>query len=129
MIAEGAIPKSDYNPQTDVIKLRNKNFGGAGIRLMNLLKENGADFGIRTTVLGHLQRGGTPIAFDRILATEFGVKAFELVLQGKFGEMVTYKNSMIKSVPIIDAIKNFSLVKPHSQMVKMAKEKGICFGD
>ncbi len=129
VIAEGAFPQEYGKISPDDLSLRNKSFGGAGGKLMNQLKEVCPDIDFRTTVLGHLQRGGSPNAFDRILATEFGVKAFELVLEGKFGEMVAYKNSKIKSVPIIQAIQKFSLVKPHSQMVKIAKDIGICFGN
>ncbi len=128
VIAEGAIPKSETDKKYNPDDLRNKKFEGAGSKLIRLLKEVGADFDMRLTVLGHLQRGGSPIAFDRILATEFGVKAFELVLEKKFGEMVAYKNSSIVSVKISDAIKKISLVKPSSQMVQIAKKIGICFG-
>jgi len=131
VIAEGAYPKggSVLERKSDEPGYHEKMLGGAGIRLMNELKEIGASVDIRITVLGHLQRGGTPTAFDRILATEFGVEAFELVLKQDYGKMVAYKNSKITSVPIKDAIKKISLIKPHSQMVKIAKDIGICFGD
>ena len=58
---------------------------------------------IRETVLGHVQRGGSPIAFDRILATLFGVKAFELAMEEKFGRMVAFRNNEITSVTLEDS--------------------------
>jgi 6-phosphofructokinase 1 len=56
------------------------------------------------TVLGHIQRGGTPSAFDRVLATRFGVKAMELVLNKKFGYMASLKGTDVVEVPIQDAV-------------------------
>ena len=131
VIAEGAYPKggSVLEEKSSEPGYHEKILAGAGINLMNELKKIGTSVDIRTTVLGHLQRGGTPIAFDRILATEFGVKAFELALKQDFGKMVAYKNSKVTTVKIKEAIKRFDLVKPHSQMVKIAKDIGICFGN
>jgi 6-phosphofructokinase 1 len=57
------------------------------------------------SVLGHIQRGGAPTAFDRILGTRFGVKAVELVKEGKFGKMVSYQNNRIKYCDIEEAVK------------------------
>ena len=58
----------------------------------------------RTVVLGHLQRGGTPTTFDRVLATQFGAHAVRLIVERKFGQMVTYQPPDMNDVPIIDAI-------------------------
>src|SRR4029453_11460619 len=58
----------------------------------------------RTVVLGHLQRGGAPTTFDRVLATQFGAHAVRLIVERKFGHMVTYQPPDMKDVPIIDAI-------------------------
>ncbi|MBL7158370.1 MAG: 6-phosphofructokinase [Candidatus Omnitrophica bacterium] len=66
--------------------------------------EKRTGFETRVTVLGHIQRGGAPSAFDRVLATRYGVKAVELVLSGKFGTMVALKGNDIVSVPIEDAV-------------------------
>jgi len=55
-------------------------------------------------VLGHTQRGGSPTAFDRVLGTRFGVKAVELVKEGKFGQMVSLSGNKIVSVPLADAV-------------------------
>jgi len=56
----------------------------------------------RVVVLGHLQRGGSPTAFDRILATRFGIAAIDLIHEGKFGYMVATKGNKIVSVPLKD---------------------------
>ncbi len=83
----------------------------------------------RTVVLGHLQRGGTPTPFDRMLATEFGAHAVRLVHQGRFGEMVCYRPPDITSVPIAEAIGRLSTVDPHGSAVQAARALGIGFGD
>jgi 6-phosphofructokinase 1 len=84
---------------------------------------------VRTVVLGHLQRGGTPTAFDRMLATEFGAHATRLVHQGRFGEMVCYRPPDIASVPIAQAIGRLSTVDPRGSAVQAARALGIGFGD
>ncbi|NLZ38626.1 MAG: 6-phosphofructokinase [Firmicutes bacterium] len=83
----------------------------------------------RVTVLGHLQRGGTPTAFDRILGTRFGVKAAKLIMEKQFGSMTCLKGNEILSVPLGDAVKEQKLVKPDSELVQAAKAVGISFGD
>ena len=84
---------------------------------------------VRISVLGHIQRGGSPTAFDRILATRFGVAAVDLVAQGGFGKMVCLRNGRIESVDIAQAIGQLKTVDPNGQMVQMAKAIGISFGD
>ena len=84
---------------------------------------------IRTCVLGHLQRGGDPTTLDRILGTSFGVKAVDLIVEGKFGQMVSYQNSQVLSVPIASAVRRQKLVQPDSQMVETCRAIGISFGD
>ena len=83
---------------------------------------------IRVSVLGHLQRGGTPTAYDRVLASEFGVKAFELAKAGDFGKMVAYKHPDIIAVTLEEALKEPHLVSPDSFLVQTAKGLGIEFG-
>src|SRR5688572_20062727 len=87
------------------------------------------DLEIRVTVLGHIQRGGSPIAFDRILASRFGVAAANLVAQKKFGEMVAIRGDDIISVPIVDAVSRPKSVDPDSQLVSSARSLAISFGD
>lgn len=83
----------------------------------------------RTCILGHLQRGGGPTVLDRILGTSFGVKAVELIADGRFGEMVSYRNYEIRSVPIANAVHRQRLVPPDGQMVRTARSVGVTFGD
>lgn len=84
---------------------------------------------MRETVLGHLQRGGVPIAFDRILATEFGVKAMELAIDGTYGEMVAYRHPNIVSVPFLEAISKYNIIKTDSSLVHTARGIGMCLGN
>jgi 6-phosphofructokinase 1 len=84
---------------------------------------------VRTVVLGHLQRGGTPTTFDRALATQYGAHAVRLVHEGRFGEMVCYRPPHFQSVPISEAIRNLSTVDPNGSAVQAARALGIGFGD
>lgn len=83
----------------------------------------------RVSVLGHIQRGGSPTPFDRILATRFGVAAVELIAKGDFGKMVCLRNSQIESVSIADAIGNLKTVDPQGDLARTARAIGMCFGD
>jgi len=93
------------------------------------LENNGCEPDIRVTTLGHIQRGGTPIAFDRILATAFGVKAFELVENQKFGQMVCYRNNRIEDTSLLAAVKDYNYVKADDYLIKTAKQIGVSFGE
>lgn len=131
VIAEGAKPlegEMQYSESSEPGAMKIK-LGGAGLRLSQELKEAGCTIDIRETILGHLQRGGRPCAFDRVLASQFGVKAFELVLQEKWGHMVSYKHPNIVSVPIIEAIRQYNLIELDSDLVKAARGLGINLGD
>ncbi|MDR1113221.1 MAG: ATP-dependent 6-phosphofructokinase, partial [Bacteroidales bacterium] len=104
--------------------------GGVGYKLQQELKALDVEHDIRVTVLGHLQRGGTPTAYDRILATAFGVKAFELVKEKQFNSMVIYRHPNISSAPIKQAIAKPNLIEPDKNyFVHAAKSIGISFGD
>jgi len=83
----------------------------------------------RTSVLGHLQRGGAPTTFDRVLATQYGAHAVRLVLEGRFGEMVCYHPPEIRSVPIIEAVNKLRQVEPNGSAVQAARALGVSFGD
>ena len=84
---------------------------------------------VRALVLGHLQRGGSPTPFDRVLATQFGAHAVRLVHEGRFGEMVCYRPPEIESVAIVDAIRRLATIDPESSAVQAARALGIGFGD
>jgi len=83
---------------------------------------------VRHTILGHLQRGGTPTSLDRMLGTRFGVHAAELVAQEKFGRMVALKGQLVHDVPILDAIGKQKFVDPDGQLVNTAESLGIFCG-
>ncbi len=84
---------------------------------------------IRVTVLGHLQRGGTPIAFDRILGLRFGTSAVNMIARGEFGNMTCLQCDKIESVPIAEAIREYKTVEPSCGLVITARSMGISFGD
>ena len=131
VIAEGAKPIDGQvvSEKSDEIGYENQRLGGVAFSLSRQLKLAGCKADIRETVLGHTQRGGTPIAFDRILGTLFGVKAFEMVLNQEFGQMASYRNNQITSVSLKDAVSEYNLVDKNSFIVQAAKQTGICFGD
>ncbi|MEM1032789.1 MAG: ATP-dependent 6-phosphofructokinase [Myxococcota bacterium] len=87
------------------------------------------DLDCRVTVLGHIQRGGSPTQFDRILGTRFGAAAVDAVADGAFGQMVALRTPEIVTVPIEEAIANERRVDPGGQLVQAARDTGICFGD
>jgi phosphofructokinase-like protein len=84
---------------------------------------------VRVTVLGHIQRGGSPSPFDRILATRFGVEAVELIARGEFGRMVCLRAGEIESVSLDEAVGETRLVDPQGSMVRTARAIGMNFGD
>jgi ATP-dependent phosphofructokinase / diphosphate-dependent phosphofructokinase len=121
---EGTITSSINDKGSEHVRL-----GGVAYQLSKQLKDAGCKAEIRETVLGHVQRGGTPVAYDRVLATLFGVKAFELVMEGKFGQMVAFRNNSISSVSLEEATQDYNFVKKDSYLVQAAKGMGISFGD
>ena len=83
---------------------------------------------VRTTVLGHVQRGGDPTPFDRVLATQFGHHAAQLILQGQFGRMVTLQQGRIGSVPIASVANTQRTIAHDHPLLVMARDIGICLG-
>lgn len=130
VIAEGAKGKDGdlVYRDSNMPGYQNKILGGVGHRLLEELSGK-IDVDARVMILGHLQRGGSPIAYDRILATQFGVKSVELVLEGNFGQMVSSQKPDIVSVPIASAIEEYNHVKLNSALVHTARGVGICLGD
>ena len=107
-----------------------------------VIKETGAD--LRVTVLGHVQRGGSPTAFDRVLSTKYGAKAMELALEGKFNVLTVIKDGKLGSVPLEDVVgnnkeigaasgntpeSNIRRVNLDHDLVKTARHIGINLGD
>lgn len=130
VVAEGACPAGGTSVTSAGEKeSEHKRLRGIAYKLSGDLKAVGCVAEVRETILGHVQRGGTPIAYDRVLATLFGVKAFELALEGKFGQMVTFKNNEICSVSLEEATREYNYVDKNSFLVNAARGLGISFGD
>jgi ATP-dependent phosphofructokinase / diphosphate-dependent phosphofructokinase len=130
VIAEGAKAKEGViTSRTAEDGSHHVRLGGVAFELSRQLKEAGAKVEIRETVLGHVQRGGTPTAFDRVLASVFGVKAFDMVLEKKFGRMVSFKNNRFVDVPLEEATSKYNFVNKKSYLVEAARGLGISFGD
>ena len=101
VVAEGAQFKtgSDVTREEKLDEFGHVRLGGIGDLLGKMIEQR-TGFETRVTVLGHIQRGGSPTAFDRVLGTRFGVKAVELVLAGRFGTMVSLQGNKIEAVPL-----------------------------
>ena len=104
-------------------------YGGIANKLALELEVLIKNHEIRSTVLGHIQRGGNTCTYDRILSTRYGVKAVELISEGKFGNMVALKGNEVSYVNLEDVIGNNKNVEPNGEFVKIAKQIGISFGD
>jgi 6-phosphofructokinase 1 len=84
---------------------------------------------VRVSVLGYIQRGGSPSPYDRILGTRFGVAAVDLIAAGGFGKMVCLQQECIRAVTIADAVGKMKTVDPNGEIVQAARAIGISFGD
>jgi ATP-dependent phosphofructokinase / diphosphate-dependent phosphofructokinase len=84
---------------------------------------------VRISVLGHIQRGGSPTPSDRILATRFGVAAVDLIAEGGFGKVVCLRSTRIESVEIGQVVRQLKTVDPQGELVQAARALGISFGD
>jgi len=131
VLAEGAksLDGQVKTRKSDQVGYENVRLGGVAYQLSDQLIKAGCKPEIRETVLGHVQRGGTPIAYDRVLATMFGVKAFEMIKNKEFGMMVVFKNNDICTAPLKEAIETYNLVDVNGTMVNTARGIGISFGD
>ena len=145
--SEGAMPKDGTltvrKTLNDGAGLDNIRLGGVGEKLANELEEL-TGMGSRNTTLGYVQRGGTPSAFDRILSTKYGTKAMELAMKGVFNVLVTYKKGEMGYVTLEDVVGNNKVVgaasgntkesnirkiKMDDDLIKVARNLGICLGD
>ena len=130
VVAEGAKPLNGeaVARASQEVGYQNVHLGGSGYRVMEEIKAL-MDVDIRVTVLGHLQRGGIPIAFDRILASQFGIKAVELASQEKYGRMVAYRHPEIVDISLEQAIGTYNLVGLNHYLLKTARGLDISMGD
>ena len=130
VVAEGVKPPGgDYVTNGRVEESHDPvRLGGIGVWLARTLQEM-TGIESRATVLGHLQRGGTPTARDRVLATQFGREAVEVAVRGEFGVMVALRGVGIGTVPLDKVAGRQRLVDPEGQLVRAARAVGTSFGD
>ncbi|MEW6062268.1 MAG: ATP-dependent 6-phosphofructokinase [Bacteroidota bacterium] len=129
-VAEGAKAADEdiVIKETDIKRTDPIRFGGIGEHISRrITQETGLE--TRTTILGHLQRGGSPTAYDRVLATRYGTKAVELAVKGEFGRMVSLRGTSVTSVAIKDAISKQRLVPVDGEIITTARSVGTNFGD
>ncbi|HLG21206.1 MAG TPA: 6-phosphofructokinase [Candidatus Manganitrophaceae bacterium] len=128
VVAEGAKP---VGGEMSILKRSEEGYverlGGIGTKVGDEIARC-VNMDVRVTVLGHLQRGGSPTPFDRILATRFGVAAVNLIAEGRFGAMVRLRGTQVESVPLAEATRALKLVPPDGELVKTAEGLGITFG-
>ena len=130
-VAEGAISREDASMTKKALKEKKKN----GIVYPSIAYEIGARIRevtgseVRVTVPGHMQRGGEPCPYDRVLATRLGAAAARLIADEEYGYMVALKNNEITKVPLSEVAGKLKTVDPNCSMIKEAKMVGISFGD
>lgn len=129
-VAEGAISVEESKMSKKELKAYREQHGFTSVSY-RLAKEitDISDFEIRVAVPGHIQRGGIPVAYDRVLSTRFGTAAARLILDEQYGYMVGLKNNEVVPVPLEQVAGKLKTVPLDNPIVKSAKELGISFGD
>lgn len=129
-VAEGAISKEDaaLKKKQYKAKLAERKYPSIAYELAAQI-ESKTDREVRVTVPGHTQRGGSPCAYDRVIATRVGAVAAELILEEKYGYMIAIKNGETEPVPLEEVAGKLKYVDPDCKMIKEAKIIGISFGD
>lgn len=128
VVSEGARPQGGQqviSRQGDAVYV--PRLGGISYKVGEYIENQGYE--TRVTVLGHIQRGGTPTAFDRWLATRYGAAAVRAAVQGCFGCMVNLQNGRVDHIPLAEALAVPRRVDIHGDAVRTAREIGISFGD
>ncbi len=128
VVAEGAQPAGGEPSTLPKLPGAMPRLFGAAARVAHELAAH-IELDVRVTVLGHVQRGGSPSSFDRILGTRLGHAAAELVARGEFGKMVALRTPHIASVPIAEAVGKPKRVDPAGEMVTTARALGVRFGN
>ena len=129
VVAEGAYPKGGESSTIgESLPGQARRVGGVCDRIAHEIQERTGKE-TRSLVLGHLQRGGMPTGYDRLLATRFGGAAVRAVAGGCWGHMVALQSPHIVTIPIEEALKELKRVDPDHDVVRTARETGISFGD
>lgn len=128
-VAEGAVSMEDAALSKKVLKEKRKNnpYPSVSYELAEKIREVTGEE-VRVTVPGHMQRGGSPCPYDRVLTTRLGAAAAELIMNGEFGYMVGVKNDETVKIPLQEVAGRLKMVQPDSQIIKQAKLTGISFG-
>jgi 6-phosphofructokinase 1 len=128
VVAEGAAPKGGKVTTIEQVKGGMTRYGGVGeVVAHDIRQKTGRE--VRVTVLGHIQRGGTPTAFDRLLATRMGAHAVHAYLEGQSGVLVGIRSDKVTTTPLEEALKTERRVDPNGEIVRMAKATGMSFGE
>ncbi len=129
-VAEGAISQEDANLTRKEYKKKvaNRKMPSIAYEVAEQIKEKTGQE-IRVTIPGHMQRGGSPCPYDRVLATRFGAYAAQLILEEDYGYMVALKNGEVVTMPLEEVANKLKMVDPNSQIISEAKMVGISFGD
>lgn len=129
-VAEGAVSKADAQLKKKEYKdkLAKRKYPSIAYELAEQIQQK-TDKEVRITVPGHTQRGGSPCAYDRVIATRVGAAAAELILKEEYGYMIGIKNSETQKVPLQDVAGKLKTVDPNCSLIQEAKRIGISFGD
>ena len=128
VVAEGAKLNGEVSIMGASLPGQAPRLGSVADRLAKAIQEcTGKE--CRSLVLGHLQRGGMPTGYDRLLATRFGGAAVQAVADGKWGHMVALQTPHIVSIPIVGVLNKPKRVDPTHDLVRTARRVGISFGD
>lgn len=129
-VAEGAISKEDAALGKKELKAKRKEnpFPSISYQVGQQIQERTGQE-VRITVPGHMQRGGEPCPYDRVLSSRLGAAAARLIIEGKYGYMVGMRDGETVPVPLEEVAGRLKMVEPESSIIKEAKGLGICFGD
>lgn len=127
-IAEGAKTIEEAEMSRKEWKKSRAEGGGSGQRLSDALNSMG-EFEARASVLGYLQRGGTPVGYDRVLATQFGTMGADLLAAGEYGRLVCLQGQTVSSIPLEESAEKTKFVPVDDLTIKSARAAGTCFGD
>ena len=128
-VAEGVISEEERKFTKKELKeiRKREQFPSAAYRIgAKIMEKTGQE--VRVTVPGHVQRGGSPCAYDKVLASRLGAKAAELIMNKQYGYMVCVKNNAIDKIPLEEVAGKTKMVDPESDIIAQAEAIGICVG-
>ncbi len=131
VVAEGALSVDEAKMDKKTFKKTREQMSGSGSIGYRVAREIEAATGqeARVTVLGYLQRGGTPVAFDRVLASQFGTAAANMLAEGDYGKMVALRDNKLVGIPLEKIAYKIKTVPLDHRMIETARDVGTCLGD